>query len=142
MVTGRSRTDQGILSPFRRLAGLYAVLLVMLCASLLTGAVPLSLAQSLKGLWGGDDLAATIMREIRVPRTVLALFVGGILGVSGAALQGLMRNPLADPTVFGAPQAAAFGAVLVLYSGLSGALSVALPVAAIAAALLSFVILM
>ena len=142
MVTGRSRTDQGVLSPSRRLAGLYVALLVMLCASLLTGAVPLSLAQSLKGLWGGDDLAATIMREIRVPRTVLALFVGGILGVSGAALQGLMRNPLADPTVFGAPQAAAFGAVLVLYSGIAGALSAALPVAAIAAALLSFVILM
>ena len=142
MVTDQPRADQARLSPHRRLAGLYAVLVVMLCASLLTGAVPLSLAQSLKGLWGGDDLAATIMREIRLPRTLLALFVGGILGISGAALQGLMRNPLADPTVFGAPQSAAFGAVLVLYSGMAGALSVVLPLAAIGAALLSFVVLM
>ncbi len=142
MVTNQSRTNQALPSPPWRLLGLYAALVVMVCASLMTGAVPLSVVQSLKGLVGGDDLAATIMREIRLPRTLLALFVGGILGVSGAALQGLMRNPLADPTVFGAPQAAAFGAVLVLYSGMAGALSVALPMAAIAAALLSFVVLM
>ena len=64
MVTDRSGTDQARLSPQGRLAGLYLVLVAMLCASLLTGAVPLSLAQSLKGLWGGDDLAGTIMREI------------------------------------------------------------------------------
>lgn len=142
MVTGQTGTDQARTPPQWRLSVLYAVLVVMLFASMLTGAVPLSLAQSLKGLSGGDDLAATIMCEIRLPRTLLALFVGGILGISGAALQGLMRNPLADPTVFGAPQAAAFGAVLVLYSGMAGALSVVLPVAAIGAALLSFAVLM
>ena len=77
------------------------------------------------------------MREIRLPRTLLALLIGWIFGLSGAGLQGLLRNPLADTAVFGAPQAAAFGAVLVLYFGLVGALSWALPVAAIAGALLS-----
>ncbi|MDP8917380.1 MAG: iron ABC transporter permease, partial [Pseudomonadota bacterium] len=58
-------------------------------------------------------------------------------GLAGAGLQGLLRNPLADTAVFGAPQAASFGAVLVIYSGLVGTLSWALPFAAIAGALLS-----
>ena len=78
-----------------------------------------------------------IVREIRLPRTLLAVMIGGTLGLIGAALQGLLRNPLADASVFGAPQAAAFGAVLVLYFGWAGALSWALPFAAIAGALVS-----
>src|SRR5690606_2741583 len=82
---------------------------------------------------------STIVREIRLPRTLLSILVGWIFGLTGAGLQGLLRNPLADTAVFGAPQAAAFGAVLVLYSGLVGALSFALPVAAIAGALVSIV---
>lgn len=82
-----------------------------------------------------------ILREIRLPRTLLAIMIGFTLGLSGAALQGLLRNPLADASVFGAPQAAAFGAVLVLYFGLAGALSWALPAAAIGGALLSIVVL-
>ena len=49
------------------------------------------------------------MREIRLPRTILAVAIGAILGLSGAALQGLLRNPLASPSLFGAPQSAAFG---------------------------------
>ena len=81
--------------------------------------------------------ASVIVREIRLPRTLLALGIGFALGVAGAALQGLLRNPLADAAVFGAPQAAALGAVLVLYFGFAGALSFALPAAAIAGALLS-----
>ena len=60
-----------------------------------------------------------------------------MLGMSGAAMQGLLRNPLAEPSVFGAPQAAAFGAVCVLYSGLADAHSFILPVAAIAGAFIS-----
>ena len=77
------------------------------------------------------------MRDIRLPRTLLAILIGGTLGATGAALQGLLRNPLADSSVFGAPQAAALGAVLVLYFGLAGALSFALPLAAILGALVS-----
>ena len=71
------------------------------------------------------------MREIRLPRTILALAIGAILGLSGAALQGLLRNPLASPSLFGAPQSAAFGAVLVIALGLADVRSCALPVAAI-----------
>jgi iron complex transport system permease protein len=81
------------------------------------------------------------VREIRLPRTLLAVLIGGTLGVTGAALQGLLRNPLADASVFGAPQAAALGAVLVLYFGLAGALSWTLPLAAIAGALISIALL-
>ena len=74
------------------------------------------------------------MREIRLPRTLLALAIGAILGLSGASLQGLLRNPLASPSLFGAPQSAAFGAVLVIALGLADVRSYALPVAAIVAA--------
>jgi iron complex transport system permease protein len=68
---------------------------------------------------------------------LLAILIGGTLGITGAALQGLLRNPLADASVFGAPQAAALGAVLVLYFGFAGALSFVLPLAAILGALIS-----
>ena len=84
--------------------------------------------------------ASVIVRDIRLPRTVLAILIGWVFGLTGAALQALLRNPLADTAVFGAPQAAAFGAVLVLYFGLAGALSWALPVAAIGGALVSMAI--
>ena len=60
-----------------------------------------------------------IVREIRLPRTILGFAIGAILGLSGAALQGLLRNPLASPSLFGAPQSAAFGAVLVIALGLA-----------------------
>jgi iron complex transport system permease protein len=78
-----------------------------------------------------------VVREIRLPRTLLSLMIGWVFGLTGAGLQGLLRNPLADTAVFGAPQAAALGAVLVVYFGLAGALSWALPLAAIAGALVS-----
>ena len=51
--------------------------------------------------FGGPELAETIVREIRLPRTLLALLVGGTLGLCGAALQGLLRNPLAEPGLLG-----------------------------------------
>jgi iron complex transport system permease protein len=69
---------------------------------------------------GGAELAGTILREIRLPRTLLAVLVGGTLGLCGAGLQGLTRNPLAEPGILGVSSGAAFGAVLVLYFGLAG----------------------
>lgn len=89
----------------------------------------------------GSEAARIIVLEIRLPRALLGLMIGGTLGLSGAALQGLLRNPLAAPSLFGAPAAAAFGAVLVISLGLFGALSWALPAAAIAGALLSVALL-
>ncbi|MBL8589885.1 MAG: iron ABC transporter permease [Methylobacteriaceae bacterium] len=115
------------------LAGLAALAL----ASLSVGAARLPLADALRGLVSGEGVAGLIVREIRLPRLLLSLSIGATLGLCGAAMQGLLRNPLAEPAIFGAPQAAALGAVIVLYLGFAGAVSFALPLAAMAAAGLS-----
>ena len=77
-----------------------------------------------------DDPRWAIIFELRLPRTLLALLVGGALGLSGAALQGYTRNPLADPGVLGVSSVAALGAVLTLYLGAAGQTPWVLPVAA------------
>ncbi|MBM6593835.1 FecCD family ABC transporter permease [Microvirga pudoricolor] len=117
--------------------GLLALAGGLALASLMLGPAPLSPGLALKALVTDQGSASVVVREIRLPRTLLALLIGWTFGLTGAALQGLLRNPLADTSVFGASQAAAFGAVSVLYFGLVGALSWALPAAAIGGALLS-----
>jgi iron complex transport system permease protein len=67
--------------------------------------------------WTAADPRSIIMVELRLPRTVLALLVGAALGLSGAVMQGYLRNPLADPGLFGVSSGAALGAVLSLYFG-------------------------
>jgi iron complex transport system permease protein len=121
-------------------AGLVLLLATLALASLTIGPAPLGPWQAARALLLDDGAASVIVREIRLPRTLLAILIGWVFGLSGAALQGLLRNPLADPAVFGAPQAAALGAVLVLYYGFVGALSWALPLAAIGGALLSTIV--
>lgn len=96
---------------------------------------PFTVVEALFG--GGSEVHRIIVQEIRLPRAILGLAIGAILGLSGAALQGLLRNPLASPSLFGAPQAAAFGAVLVIALGLADVRSYALPVAAIVMAFVS-----
>jgi iron complex transport system permease protein len=113
------------------------LVLALAVASLAIGPAQIAPWTAAKALVWDIGNATVIVREIRLPRTLLALSIGFTLGLTGAALQGLLRNPLADATVFGAPQAAALGAVLVLYFGAAGALSLALPAAAIAGALVS-----
>jgi iron complex transport system permease protein len=117
--------------------GLLLLIGALALASLTVGAAPIPPLAAARALATDLGPASVIVREIRLPRTVLALLIGWIFGLTGAALQGLLRNPLADAAVFGAPQAAALGAVLVLYFGLAGALSWALPLAAILGALVS-----
>src|SRR3982074_234737 len=117
------------------LAGLIILVMLLALISLGIGPVRLSPLAVIDGLFGGgSDVQQVIVREIRLPRTILGLAIGAMLGVSGAALQGLLRNPLASPSLFGAPQSAAFGAVLVIALGLADVRSWALPVAAIAMA--------
>jgi iron complex transport system permease protein len=101
---------------------------------------PLTVVQALAGF--GGEVQQIIVQQIRLPRTILALAIGGILGLSGAALQGMLRNPLASPSLFGAPQSAAFGAVLIIALGLADVRSFALPVAAIAMAFVSVFVLL
>jgi iron complex transport system permease protein len=83
---------------------------------------------------GGLDPRWAIVFELRLPRTLLGILVGAALGMSGAALQGYTRNPLADPGVLGVSAMAALGAVLTLYLGAAMAAPWATPVAAMAGA--------
>jgi len=110
-------------------------LLVLLTMSLAAGSAPLSLLQALGDVIAADDtVAAVILLEIRLPRSLLAVLVGASLGLSGAALQGLLRNPLADPGIVGVSSMAAFGAVLVIYFGLTQLAVWTLPLAGMAGA--------
>ncbi len=117
---------------------LSVLIAVLFLVSLSVGPAFISPGEVLGGLTGaGSDASVIIVRDIRLPRAILAILIGGTLGLSGAALQGLLRNPLAAPSLFGAPQAAALGAVLVLAFGFTNALSSLLPVAAIVGAFVS-----
>mgnify|MGYP006283840387 CR=1 FL=1 len=121
--------------PDVRLSRLLAIALVIACAmSMLIGASRLPLPALLDGLTGTNDSAALILREIRLPRMILAASVGFMLGLAGAAIQALTRNALAEPAVLGTPQAAALGAVAALYSGAAKAGSIVLMFSAIVAA--------
>jgi iron complex transport system permease protein len=123
--------------------GLALLVALLTLGSLGTGAVRLSPLTVLNALFGGgSDVQQLIVREIRLPRAILGLAIGAILGLSGAALQGLLRNPLASPSLFGAPQSAAFGAVLIIALGWADVRSWALPAAAIAMAFASVFVLL
>jgi iron complex transport system permease protein len=78
-------------------------------------------------LWPPGDAGGLIFREVRLPRAVLGALIGGALGLSGAALQGYLRNPLAEPSLVGVSGGAALGAVLAIHLGLSAAFAFALP---------------
>lgn len=82
-------------------------------------------------------VAEIVLLQIRLPRTLLAILVGASLGMAGAALQGLLRNPLADPGVIGVSAGAAFGAVLAFYFGLAQSHSLGLPLAGMLGAALA-----
>ncbi|MEG3181432.1 FecCD family ABC transporter permease [Sphingomonas sp. LT1P40] len=100
--------------------------------SLLVGSAPIGLGRLFAALTGGgDQIARVILFELRLPRALLGLAVGAMLGVSGAALQGYLRNPLAEPAVLGASNAAALGAVIALYFGLAAIHPAVLPLLAI-----------
>lgn len=139
MVTGRPAAKRTAIAT----TALALLVILLLLASLGTGPVRLPPLTVLDALFGGaSDVQQIIVREIRLPRAILALAIGGILGLSGAALQGLLRNPLASPSLFGAPQSAAFGAVLMISLGLADVRSWALPVAGISMAFASVFVLL
>jgi iron complex transport system permease protein len=99
---------------------LAAILLAAVTASLLAGTVWLRPSEVVAALFHrGDDLPGLIVMQIRLPRVILAVLVGGILGLSGAVLQGLLRNPLAEPGLLGVTGGASLGAVIAIYYGFS-----------------------
>lgn len=111
-------------------------------ASLALGAAQLGPERLLAVAAGhGDRIARAIVVELRLPRMVIGLAVGAMLGLAGAALQGYLRNPLAEPSVLGASNAAALGAVGAIYFGLAELHVLMLPMLSIAAGLLALVLL-
>ena len=124
------------------IAALAALALVAAVASLLFGAVDLSVARLFAAATGsGDKVASIILFDLRLPRTVLALAVGAMLGLAGAALQGYLRNPLAEPSVLGTSNAAALGGVAAIYFGLAEIHPIILPLLATGGALVSLALL-
>jgi iron complex transport system permease protein len=116
---------------------------VLFLASLLIGPAGLGVGDSLSALFRGEGEAVVlVMREIRLPRALLGLMVGAVLGLSGAAMQGFLRNPLAEPGLIGVSSSAALGAVLALQTGLAAAFTLALPLSALAGAALSVVLIL
>ena len=97
-----------------RLAWLAAFALVALGTGVAVGSVALPPGEVWSGLVRSDAPASLIVRNLRVPRVLLAFLVGGGLGVCGAALQALVRNPLADPYLLGLSGGAGLGAVLAI----------------------------
>jgi iron complex transport system permease protein len=93
-------------------------------------------------LRGGLDPVAMVMREIRLPRAILAVLVGGSLGLAGAAMQGYLRNPLAEPGLIGVSASAALGAVIAIQSGLAAAFMLGLPLMALAGALVGVMLVL
>ena len=121
---------------------LIPLVILLALVSLALGPAGLGLGESLRALvLGGDGPAVLVMREIRLPRVLLALMIGASLGLSGAAMQGFLRNPLAEPGIIGVSGAAAFGAVLALQTGFAAIFALALPLAALAGALVAVLLL-
>jgi iron complex transport system permease protein len=116
---------------------LVGALLVVGLGALALGGVHLSWREVWSGLTGAASSpeARVIVREIRLPRVLLAMLVGAALAVSGTALQALLRNPLADPYVLGISSGAALGAIIALWVG--GRLAAASPLVAFAGALVT-----
>jgi iron complex transport system permease protein len=107
-------------------------------AACLLGSTELPAQRLLAALFGGADTAdQLVVWSIRLPRALAAFFVGAALGISGAALQGLLRNPLAEPGVLGVSATASLFATVSLYYGLVTINAWILPIAAIAGAIIA-----
>lgn len=115
----------------RTLALLVVALVVAVGLSLFAGPVSLPLSS-----WFTDPRAGVILFELRLPRTLLAALIGAALGLGGAVMQGFLRNPLADPGLFGVSASAALGAVLAIYLGAASLQPLVVPAFALAGAAL------
>jgi iron complex transport system permease protein len=118
---------------------LVALAIAALLAGVVVGPADLGVGAAVRALGGaGDPTTLAIVRELRLPRVLLAFLVGGSLAVTGAVLQALVRNPLADPYLLGLSGGAGLGAVAAIALGVAGAWSV--PIAAAAGALAAIVL--
>jgi iron complex transport system permease protein len=115
---------------------LVSALLVAAVLAIAIGTISVPISAIVDAFRGGQSTPAMVIRSLRVPRVVLAALVGAGLGMSGAALQGAMRNPLAEPYLLGVSGGAAVGAVIATVLGLGFAL---VPIAAFIGAILAVV---
>lgn len=121
---------------------LVLVSLLALTGACMLGSTPMEPARVLAALAGMSDAAdRTVVWQIRLPRALAAYTVGLALGASGAALQGLLRNPLAEPGVLGVSASASLGATFSLYYGFFAVSAWMVPVAAVTGALLATLVI-
>jgi iron complex transport system permease protein len=108
-----------------------------LLGALLSGPVAIDIGASLQQGWRSESSDAIILWQLRLPRALLAILIGAALGMGGAAMQGMLRNPLAEPALLGVSSGAALAAILLLYYGLAWQSGWLLPMLAIVGALLA-----
>lgn len=112
--------------------------LVVMVAALTIGPWPMPVRDAFSALLGGGAANdRVVIWEIRLPRAIAAFLVGAALGISGAALQGLLRNPLAEPGVLGVSATSSLAAVCMLYFGIAREFPVLMPLAAIGGAVIA-----
>jgi iron complex transport system permease protein len=107
-----------------------AAILLAVCVGVVHVPPSHALAALGRGTSRGTDWESLVVLRVRLPRAIVAYLVGGALAVSGGALQGLFRNPLAEPGVLGVSNGAALGAVIAIFCGLTAHAPAALPIAA------------
>ena len=121
---------------------LLAATVALFFAALHTGPADINMVQAFSDrISSTHSLPAMILNEIRLPRAILAVMVGATLGLAGAAMQGLLRNPLAGPGLVGVSNCAALGAVIALYFGWSSTLWFAVPAAGMVGAAISVILI-
>jgi iron complex transport system permease protein len=122
---------------------LIVAMLALFVVSLTIGPANVPAADSLRALFDPSyGPLSLVMQEIRLPRAALALIIGAGLGLSGAAMQGYLRNPLAEPGLIGVSGSAALGAVIAIYTGFAVGTSLGLPIAALSGALIGVFLVM
>ena len=120
------------------IGGLTILVAILIVASTATGYASFDIWAAVSDwLAGRSSLAALVLVDLRIPRALLGALVGFSLGLTGAVMQGYLRNPLADPGILGISSAAALGAVIMFYGGFAGTMALALPLGGIAGAALA-----
>lgn len=121
---------------------LLPVLLLVLVMAVNVGPVDIDLGKAIQD-WLNNQTTkeSLILFDIRLPRSLLAMLIGATLGLAGASLQGLLRNPLAEPGIIGVSNGAALGAVIVFYYGIAGIAWFLLPLGGLIGALVAMIII-